>query len=214
MTMSKTPEESEEQKALAILDQLYGPLIKKLNLTAEQSRSFYQVIIDNKKRGPAQVTELLRHGDLSRMAKTLADLQKEMEASLQALLGPANFAAYQEFETSVGDRSILMRMEKEFADCPLGEEQQQHLLKAMESGRKAVGNSAGGSAVRFSTADTSDAMGEKVKRQESIDQYVLREAADFLSPVQLKILALAQAKMMTARKDGYEKAQAMFGRRG
>jgi GTP cyclohydrolase I len=212
MTLSKIPEKAEERQAAAVLEQLYAPLVKKLNLTAEQSQNFYQMILDTKMRGQAQVTELLRHEDPSRMARTLADFQKEMDARMQALLGTANFAEYKEYQTSVGDRGLLLLTKNDFASCPLSEEQEQHLLGAMESGRKTIGNSASGSVVGFSIADTSDVMREKLSRQESIDQYVLEQAAGFLSPVQLKILASALAKLMTARKVGYEKARATFGK--
>jgi hypothetical protein len=197
----------------ALLERIYAPLIKKLNLTSEQNRTFYEVIIDNKMRGQAQVADLLRHEDFSRMAKAIADIQKETDASLQALLGAANFAQYEEYKKGVGDRGKFELMKSDFAESPLTEEQQQQLLNAMESGRKAFGTSTTGGTVEFSIADTStsEVMNEKLNRQESIDQHVLQLAAGFLSPVQLKILASAQAKLMTARKNGYAKAQEMFG---
>ena len=199
-----------------ILERLYAPLIKMLNLTSEQSGRFYQLILDNKMRGQAQMTELLRHEDPSTMAKTIAEFQRESNASLRAslrtLLGAAGFARYEEYQTSVGDRGILEQTKDDFAESPLTEEQQQCLLKAMEAGRKAfVGP---GGVVKFSVADTGNVMNEKLSRQESIDQHVLQLAAGFLSPVQLKILGSTQARMMTARRSGYAQAQAMFGQRG
>jgi len=33
---------------VAILERLYAPLVKKLNLTSEQSKRFFQVILENK----------------------------------------------------------------------------------------------------------------------------------------------------------------------
>ena len=158
------------------------------------------------------MAELLRHEDLSRMAKTVAEFQRETDASLRDLLGAADFASYEEYQGGVGDRGILERTKDDFAESPLTEEQQQRLLKAMQSGRKAFGDLGG--AVGFSVADTSDVVIEKLSRQESIDQHVLQLAASFLSPVQLKILGSTQAKMMTARRNGYAKARAMFGERG
>jgi hypothetical protein len=196
------------------LEQLYAPLIKRLNLTSEQSRRFYEAIVDKKMRGQAQVADLLRHEDFSRMAKAIGDIQKETDASLQALLGAADFAQYDEYQTSVGDRGTLELMKRDFVESPLTEEQQEHLLKSMESGRKAFGQSTGGTVVEFSIADTSEMTKEKLSRQESIDQHVLQQAAGFLSPHQLKILGSAQARMMTARKNGYAKAREMFGEPG
>jgi hypothetical protein len=211
MTMSKIPTTTEEQQATAILERLYAPLVKKLNLTSEQSKRFYQVILDNKQKGQAQMADLLRHEDLSRMAQTVANLQQEADASLLVLLGAANFARYQEYQTGIGDRSLLERTKDDFAECPLTEEQQHRLLLAMAAGQKAVGNTAGGSHAGFSVADTIEVMNEKLGRQESIDQHILQQAAGFLSPTQLKILSSTQARMMAGRKNGYAKARAMFG---
>jgi len=145
------------------------------------------------------------------LAKIVADFQKEADASLQSLLGAANFAQCQEYQTGIGDRGILERTKDDFADRPLTEEQQHRLLMAMEAGRKAVGNTAGSSDAGFSVADTIEVMNKKLSRQESIDQHILQQAAGFLSPTQLKILRSTQAKMMAGRKNGYAKARAMFG---
>ena len=211
MTASKIPTATEEEQATAILERLYALLVKKLNLTLEQSKGFYQVILENKMKGQAQMADLLRHEDLGRMAEAIADFQKEMDASLQALLGVANFARYQEYQTGIGDRSLMERTKNDFAEHPLTEEQQQRLLVAMEAGRKATGNTAGSSDAGFSIADTIEVMNTKLSRQESIDQHVLQQAASFLSPAQLKILSSTQAKMIAQRKNGYAKARAMFG---
>jgi len=211
MTVPKTPPTTEEQQVPAVLERLYAPLVDKLNLTPEQSRSFYQVILDNKTRGQAQMTDLLRHEDLGRMAKTLAGFQEETDASLQTLLGAAKFAEYQAYQKGAGDRGILERTKDDFAESPLTGDQQQSLLKAMEAGRIAVGNTAGTSDAGFSVADTSDVMNKKLSRQESIDQHILQQAANFLSPAQLTILSSTQARMMAARKNGYAKARATFG---
>jgi len=211
MTVSKTPTTTEEQLTAALLERLYAPLVKKLNLTAEQSRGFYQVILENKMKGMAQMADLLRHGDPSLMAKAVEESQKEADARLQTLLGAAHFAQYQEYQTNIGDRGLLERIKDDFAEHPLTEEQQQHLLAAMAAGRKAVGNNADGSETKFSIADTTEVMCEKLIRQESIDQHILAQVASFLSPTQLEILRAIQTRMMAARKDGHAKIKAMFG---
>jgi hypothetical protein len=205
--------ETMRPEAAAMLERLYAPLVRQLNLTPEQSEQLYQVLLDNKMSGLAQRADLLCHGDPGRMSKNVADCQTETDARLQTLLGDANFAQYQEYQAGVGDRGMLELMKNNFTESPLTEEQQNRLLKAMNARRKAVG-AASGSDAGFSIADTSDVMKQKLTRQESIDQHVLQQAASFLSPAQLQILSLTQAKTMALRKDGYAKAQEMFGDRG
>ena len=216
MVMSKIPEaiEAMRPEAAKVLEQRYSPLVKQLGLAPEQSERFYQILLANKMHGLAQRTDLLCHGDIGRMSKIVADFQKETDASLQALLGDANFSQHQEYQAGVGDRSTLELMKNDFAEHPLTEEQEQCLLQVMESGRKTLGGATGGSDAGFSIADTSDVMKQKLKRQESIDQQVLQQAAGFLSPAQLQILSSAQAKWRAFRKNGYAKAQEMFGDHG
>lgn len=216
MVMSQIPAtiEGMRPEAAKVLERRYSPLVKQLNLAPEQSEKFYQILLANKMHGLAQRTELLCHGDIGRMSKTVADFQKETDASLQALLGDANFSQYQEYQTGVGDRSTLELTKNDFAEHPLTEEQEQCLLLVMASGRKALGGAAGGSDAGFSIADTSDVMEQKLKRQDSKDQQVLQQAAGFLSPAQLQILGSTQARLRAWRISGYAKAQEMFGDHG
>ena len=207
----KGPPEGATNPAMALLERLYAPLVKQLNLTPEQSRRFCEVILDGKMKGQARMADLLRHEDFSKMSRAIADIQKETDASLQVLLGAASFAQYQEYQKGVADRGALELMKNDFAQSPLTEEQQQQLLNTMESARKTVGNSAAGNVVGFSIADTNESMIEKLNRQQIIDQHILQQAIGFLSPVQLQILGSAQARMMNARKSGYAKAREIFG---
>ena len=121
-----------------MVERLYSPLVAQLHLTPGQSEEFYRVLLDNKMNGIAQSSELLSHGDIGRMCRTVADFQKEMNARLQTLLGETNFAQFQEYQAGVGDRGALEMMKSDFAENPLTGEQQQRLLKAMEAGPKTV----------------------------------------------------------------------------
>jgi hypothetical protein len=216
MAMSKIPEtiETMRPEAARVVERRYSPLVKQLGLAPEQSEKFYQILLDNKMHGLAQRTELLCHGDIGRMTRVVRDFQKETDARLRALLGDANFSQYQVYQAGVGDHSTLELMKNDFAANPLSEEQQEFLLKAMESGRKTLGVAAGSSDAEFSVADPSDVMNQKLKRQESIDHQILQQAAGFLSPAQLQILSSTQAKWRTLRKEGYAKVQEMFGNHG
>jgi hypothetical protein len=196
------------------VERLYSPLAAQLHFTPEQCQEFYRVLLDNKMSGLAQRSELLSHGDIARMCGDVADSQKEMNASLQTLLGEANFAQFQEYQAGVGDRGALEMMKIDFEPDPLTEEQRQRLLKAMEAGRKTVGGTATGRDAEFSIADTSEVINQKLIRQEAIHEKVLQQAADFLSSAQLKILRTSLATQIKFRKEGHAKAQEMFRANG
>jgi hypothetical protein len=209
--MSNPSETSERQLLLAVLERLYAPLVRKLDLTPEDRRSFYELILEAKLKAQALMADLLRHEDLGRLARASAEIQQKLDARLQVLLGPADFGIYQEYQAGVPDRGLVERMKSDFAECPLTEAQQELLIAAMATVRKSAGASTGGAPAQFSIADSRKLMTEKLSLQESMDQQVLQLAAGFLSPAQLKILASAQARMMTQRREGYRQARAMCG---
>jgi len=143
-----------------------------------------------------------------------AEFQREMNASLQELLGEAKFAHFQEYEAGGGDRLALEMMKNDFEREPLTGEQQQRILKAMEAGRKMAAGAATGQDAEFSIADSSDVLKQKLIRQEAIDEHVLQQAADFLSSAQLQILRTALVRQIGFRKKGHAMAQEMFGDKG
>jgi hypothetical protein len=203
--------ESMRLEAAKMVERLYSPLVAQLHFTPEQSQEFYGVLLDNKMNGIAQKSELLSHGDIGRMSRTVADFQKEMNASLQTLLGEANFAQFQEYQAGVGDRGALELMKIDFAQNPLTDEQQQQLLKAMKAARKTAGIPVTHRDAEFSIADTNDVITQKLMRQEAINEYVLQQASDFLTSAQLQILRTWLATQIKFRKEGHAKAKEMFG---
>jgi hypothetical protein len=214
LAMSNIPPaiDSMRSDAAKMVERLYRPLAEQLDLTPQQSETFYQILLENKMSGMAQSAELLSHGDVSRLARTVAEFQKDTDGRLLALLGEAKFSQYQEYQTGIGDRGTLEMIQSDFAEHPLTKEQQRGLLRAMSSARKRGGEPAAGN-TGFSVADASDVMDQKLKRQESVDQQVLQQAAAFLSPAQLQILNAVQARFRAWRKDGYATAQEIFGDR-
>ncbi|HXR06309.1 MAG TPA: hypothetical protein VN765_03205 [Candidatus Acidoferrum sp.] len=206
--------ESMRPAAAKMVEQLYSPLVAQLHLTPEQSKEFYRALLDNKMNGIAQRSELLSRGDIGSMCRTVADFQKEMNASLQTLLGEANFAQFQEYQAGVGDRGALEMMKTDFTQNPLTGEQQQRLLKAMAAGRKTVWGSATGRDAEFSIADTSDVINQKLIRQEAVNENVLQQADDFLSSAQMQTLRTSLARQIKSRKEGHAKAREMFGNNG
>lgn len=203
--------ESMRPDAAKMLEQLYGPFVKQLNLPPEQSEKFYEILLENKMNGLAQRADLQRHENITRLSEQVAHAQKEMVAGLRVLLGEANFARFVKYQAGIGDRSRLEMMKHFFTRSPLTDDQQQLLLEAMEAGRKALDD---GGSTEFSMADNSGVMDQKLARQESINQFVLERAAAFLSPEQSEILASTQAKMLAQIREGYVKMREMFNASG
>jgi RNA polymerase sigma factor (sigma-70 family) len=189
---------------------LYGPLLAQLNLTPDQSNKFYDILIDNKMNSVVAKTDRMASGDLSGLNTLTAQTQKEADAGIQALLGDAAFAQYQDYQSGLADRVMLDRITPDFAESPLTDDQQQELLETMQEARKSVA----GDNTAFSVGDSSAAMGQKLDQQEAINEEVLQQAASFLTPAQLQILGNSQSNMVAMTKAGYAMAQKMFDSQG
>jgi hypothetical protein len=212
--MSKIPPEFDSMRgeAAKMVERLYRPLVEELDLTSQQGEAVYQILLEFKMSGIVQRAELLCHEDVSKLAKSADETQKDTDERLLALLGEAKFSQYQKYQTSVGDRGTLEMIRSDFAAQPLTEEQRMGLLRAMSSARRECGGDPGGK-VGFSIADASDVTAQKLKRQASVDQQILQQAAAFLSPAQGQILDAALAKLRAWRQEGFAKAQEMSGNR-
>lgn len=195
--------------------QQYGSLVKQLNLTPDTADKFYQTLLDNKMAAMTNSTDYLAQGDMTGLKEASVAAEKQLNASLQDLLGSEGFAQYQQYQSGLGDRMLLDQMKGNFADNPLTDDQQQRLLQLMQTTRQAV--SGGGSASlrlggqEFSVATSPDAMNRQLEQEQTIQQQVLQQAADFLSPAQLQTLGAAQSNQINLEKMGFAMAQKMFG---
>lgn len=190
----------------AALKKQYDPLLKQLNLTPEQSDSFYQILLDSRMANMGR-GEAMFSGSKEDAAKALADSKQELETSLQNLLGSDGYAQYEQYQTVYAARTQMDQMKSDFADSPLTDDQQQQLLQAIETAQKtAVTPNAG-----LSVTDTASAMEENLQQQAAVNQQVLQQASNFLSSAQLQILATSQSNRINLEKGGFELAQKMFG---
>jgi hypothetical protein len=146
--MSKIPAEFDSMRgeAARMVERLYRRLAEQ-DLTSQQSEAFYQILLEHKMSGIVQRAELLCHEDVSRLAKSADEAQKETDERLLALLGEARFSQYQEYQTSVRDRGTLEMIRSDFVDQPLTEEQRESLLRAMSPARKEWAGDPGGGLV-------------------------------------------------------------------
>ncbi len=178
----------------------YTPLIKQLNLSPEQADKFYQILTDHVSKG----MEALQSGTLNPDARKAS--KQATEADLKSLLGDAGYAQYNDFSENSGDRSQLMLMTQAFGDNPLSDAQQQQLLQVMKTARQAakVNNPLA------SASDKTANVEQELQQQEQVNQNVLQQAAAFLSPDQLQVLAASQSNIVAMTKSMMPMMQKMF----
>ncbi len=178
-----------EQRASQLKMQ-YAPLVKQLKLTAEQAAKFYQVLLGGTNAQSESSLLSAQNGAEGWQSAALQYL-KQQERDLQALLGDAGYAAYEDYKQSVGDRDYLSTLKNYFTDNPLGEDQQQRLLQVMVAARQSV---EAGSPLDYSQPNAG------LQQQEQINQQVLAQAAAFLSPEQLQTLGSSQSNLLGMQK--------------
>jgi hypothetical protein len=191
------------------LKKQYDPLVKQLNLTPEQSDAFYQLLLDNQMTNMQRGASLLSGGSKADAAQAIRDSQQAMGTSLQALLGDAGYAQYQEYQSMAASRMELDQMKSDFADNPLTDDQQQQLVQSMKTAQSAMAGT--NNIIKFDVTDPAAAMQQNLQQQEAVNQQVLEQAADFLSEAQLQTLATSQSNRIALERTGYEMAQRMFG---
>jgi RNA polymerase sigma factor (sigma-70 family) len=211
--MMKNPEMIKalrEQQSMTIKLQ-YGPLARQLNLSPEQTDSLYQILTDKTVRVLESSSATLSGGNPNDAAQTATDLAKETESALQALLGDAGYKAYQDYQSTVADRTLLNSIKSNFVDNPLSDEQQQQLLQVMTSSRQSVAGLNPPDLSQLSPEDRLAKAGQFLQQQEQINQQVLAQATGFLSPDQLQTLGASQSNLLSLQKAGMAMAQKMFG---
>ncbi len=182
----------------------YGPLIKQLNLSQEQTDKFYQILLDGASKG----LEAMQSGKFN--PDDAKSFKQSTEAELQTLLGDAGYAQYQDFTESIPDRTMLTLNQDNFADNPLSDTQQQQLLQAMKAARQSVTANNATDVSQTNPTDKMAATDQTLQRQEQINHNVFQQAAAFLSPDQLQSLATSQSNWIAMQKAMAPMVQKMF----
>jgi hypothetical protein len=190
----------------------YAALVKQLNLTPEQSGAFYGLLINHAKNQEALGFQLLsgtNNPDTSRVASAT---QKSLDDQVRSLLGETGFAQYKEYTAGMGDRYAVERMQKDFADSPLSDIQQQRLQQLIKAKQQAtpIPDTPDFKNKTPSGENMAALMTLDIKREEEIDRKVLQEASDFLSPAQVQILGTSQSNQISMQKMSMSMAQKMF----
>ena len=178
---------------------MYAALVKRLDLSPEQADKFYNIIVDNGLKS----VQAMQSGS----ADEIKSNAQSMEADLQSLLGDAGYAQYQDYtKNEMAAQTTLTLLKNDFADNPLSDTQQQQLLQALKTARE----SANANNPLANASDKTAVMDQVLQQQEQINQSVLRQAAAFLSPDQLRTLSTSQSNMIAMQKSMGPMMQSMF----
>jgi len=182
-----------QQAQLDKIKSMFGDLVKELKLTPEQADQFYQLINDNASKHLEQLTAT------GQTSSDLSTADQDLGKQLQALLGEAGFARFQEYGTEIPARTTVSLLNAQLGDTPLSAEQDAQLLQVIKAEPNNLTQGITGApdqAFLGSQADI-DAFLQQVAQS---NQRILQQAGSFLTPDQLAALNNVLTKAIDTRK--------------
>lgn len=225
--LSKMMQDPETKKLIqqtqrAMMDQLYGPLIKELNLTPEEAQKFKDLLADNAMKATEQATAMfgaLGSSNRTEVASQMEDMQKSQNDALKALLGDDRFQQYEEYQKTVGERTQLNMFKQQLGpDNPLSEQQTGQLLGLMKEEQQSMAASSGlptgGPGMKAEEMQmllSDEKLQAFLDNQSTVNQHVYDRAKAVLTPEQLEAFGTFQTNQLQMMRMGMTMARKMFG---
>jgi len=212
--MLKNPEMRKmmESQQKASLEMMYDPLLKELGLTPEQSAELKRILLDRQMKSVGQAGELMNAAATNRteLQREMAEMNQAREEEIKTLLGEENYAQYQEYNQTLGERMALNQFTSQ---TPLQPEQREQLLTIMREEKQSL------IAVQPDVADptrgaemlqSEEAMQRHFAQQEQVNASVLERSRALLSPEQHQALQAFQKSQQNLQRMGLEMARKMM----
>ena len=205
----------------AMIDKNYGQLFADLHLTPEQSSALKDMLL-NKQLDAAQMGMSMLSDDLD--ATKRAELVQQVKAAgdaadaqIKELLGDDNYAQFQSYEKTLGERMAVSGFKDQLGSGPtaLTGDQEAQLLQAMTQERQNFkfttdfsdkSNFSGD----FASLFTEDKMNVFLQELEQLNQQYLTRAQGILAPEQLAAFQKYLSNQEALQKAGMQMAAKMF----
>jgi hypothetical protein len=200
------------QQQRMMMDQLYGPLVKKLGLTEEETTKFKDLLADNAMKAVEKSTALLSGGAATNRTELMAAMaaeQKSQEEQLRGLFGDERFAQYQDYQKTAGERMQLNLFKQQSSDLALTEAQTEQLLTVMKEEKETataggafsdLGQTSGQGAMQ--AALSNEQMEKTLAAQEEVNLRVYERARTVLSEEQMNAFGKFQTNQLSMMRMG------------
>jgi hypothetical protein len=209
-----------------VMNTMYEPLFKEMNLTNEEKEKLTQLMLDNAMKGVERARDLFSGGDPAKRdeaTQSLGEELKQSQAEIKELLGEERFAQYEDYTRNMGNRMAVDQLKSQLASgaTPLQDTQAQQLLQIMreehEMGSDSSGFAGGASNDPSQTLNaiaSEEAMDQLFQKQEEINKRVADRATTVLTAEQSEALRTQQANQLNLQRMGMKMARQMMGGAG
>ncbi len=204
-----------------MVDQMYGPLIKRLGLTPEDAAKFKELLTDNMMSAADKASSLfgaMGSTNSSEAIKGMTAQQKSFDEQVKSFLGEDGYAQYKDYQETMGERTLLNRYKMQAgSDYNLNDQQTEALLTIMKEEKKNVAAATGlpladnsNDPAKLQAMLSGDKLDQYLQAQDSVNQRVYQRAQTFLSPDQLNTLSRFQTNQTQMMRMGMGMMRKMF----
>ncbi len=182
------------QARLAAYRKGYAPLVQQMKLTPDETEEFFNVVGGDSEKLQELSSSALR-GEISRNAaiQAMKDVNDQLDAELQRLLGSERYTQYQEFKLNRSAQGTLDSLMKVLPGNSLREDQRQRLFQVLRD------NPRGEMEAWWTIASPEDVQ-DYFQQQSEADRNILQQAGGFLDSEQLAALASRQNNRISEQK--------------
>lgn len=206
----------EQQRMM--MDQLYAPLTKRLNMTPEESAGFKELVLDNMMKGAEKGMAMFDGSTTNRqeMMKTMAEEQKRFDEDVRAFLGESRYQQYKDYSLTLQERAQLNMFKQMDPSGAAGfnEEQTERLLAVMaeekQKGMAGMASAGNQEAMAMEAIGSEDGMRKLLEIQEGVNARVYERASEMLNANQLSSFGRFQTNQLQQMRMGLSMARKMF----
>jgi len=203
-----------------MMDQMYAPLLKRLNLSADEAVQFKEMLSENVMNAAEKATAMFGASATNRteLAGAMAADEKAFDEKIKTYLGEDRFAKYKEYQETVADRTALNQFKQQSSgDYALTDVQTEQLLTLIKEERQSVAAATGQNPVpsadnqhNLEAMLSPDKAEQLLQSQETVNQRVFERARMILSPDQLQSFGAFQTNQMQTMRMGMNMARKLF----
>jgi hypothetical protein len=179
---------------------LYDPLIKRLNLSAEDAEKLAQIMSEASiKAGGTILAMTQTNAPVAELRKTILDAMAEMDNQLKPMLGEAGYSQYKTYCRQLPAQETVSALNKELGGKALDAEQCARLAQILNAEPYDVTHGSSGELDAAFFGSQQD-IGKHLEQVAESNQRLLNQAASFLGPEQLAALARVQGNSLAAER--------------